>query len=567
MKRLTILLILIFFLILSASASGDPNVDSGGGGMGGGSGSSYWNPGWDGVRVTVVDTSGNQLGSPVDLTNKSVSTATVHCGKHSKLYYKQSLSLSISANNYSYINPVDNLPVIVNWTGGNNIDAIKTYFTDTGHLQEISDYIGISYDNLIGGNYKLLLEPIAYFKYQGIDYAMTATEAALYDVMTSHSLYTAMRSLTHQNLPLAMFLQKTDSDLGLAAWTGATSGFQSNNNIIKYLGAGVISFKDNTVAPDPQSDYTYHTDTDVITAISFTNTYGEISPDNPAWLTFTINGTTYDKEFICPEGGHQIVWVRWHTPSTPQDVIVHASCSQIGLSANITCHVVELTETTPPDPHYEVSGTVPVPDEIPNFGNNTSSTWGEWSATWHANWVWVEDDSGTGSGDWVDEGWWDWNYITYTASLEVDYTLSPASRVKTAYSSSSGFEMKSGYGVSALCKTIVTASDGTSSYDYTQVQNVNAVFPEFNYTTYNRLLEFTLKLHGYYDWEFKVNPASFHGERSHFTPLRFPDEKKYTVPLEVMDSWTPGGQLCATVSSSIVINGNMYSDGYIRVLK
>jgi hypothetical protein len=40
---------------------------------------------------------------------------------------------------------------------------------------------GINYDVLINGEYKLLLEPIAYMTFQGIKIAMTATEAALYD--------------------------------------------------------------------------------------------------------------------------------------------------------------------------------------------------------------------------------------------------------------------------------------------------------------------------------------------------------------------------------------------------
>lgn len=569
MKRIIVFFLVCLFLTASALADGDANIGSGGGGMGSGSGSSYWNPGWDGVRVTVVDTYGNQVCPPIDLTNKNISGQVFHFGKHSKLYYQNNQSLTLKTSDYSYINPTVSLPTIVLWTGGNNIEAIKSYFTDQTVLEEISDYVGLSYNSLISGDYKLLLEPIAYFKYRDISYAMTSTEAALMDIQTSHQLYHDMRTLTHQNLPLAMFLEKSDWDIGIAAWTGATSGFQTNLNIIKYLGVGVVSFKENSVTPDPTTEYTYHTDTDVITAISFTNTWGEINPDNPAWVTFTINGTTYSKEFICPAGGHQIVWVRWHTPDTPQDVTVNATCSQIGLSVNVLCHVVELKETQPPDPGYYDSPTS-LTASVPDYGSNTENSWGEWFASWHANWVWVEsydDATETWSGDWVDEGWWDWNYQTYTATLNVDYDLTPDTKVQTAFQSGKDYEMKSGYGVNAICKAAISRSSGASSYDVTDVQNVVAVFPEFNYTTYNRLFQYTGTIHGYDYWEFKPNKYSYYNNRVHFTPLWYPDNTKYTVPLQVIDVWTPGGQLYTTVSDFITINGDMYDDVYIRILK
>lgn len=48
---LTVMVLL--FLTQKAWAAGDGNMDGGGGGMGGGSGASWWNPGEDGVRITV----------------------------------------------------------------------------------------------------------------------------------------------------------------------------------------------------------------------------------------------------------------------------------------------------------------------------------------------------------------------------------------------------------------------------------------------------------------------------------------------------------------------------------
>ena len=39
----------------------------------------------------------------------------------------------------------------------------------------------MDFDVLVNGQYRLLLEPIAYMTFGGIKYAMTATEAALYN--------------------------------------------------------------------------------------------------------------------------------------------------------------------------------------------------------------------------------------------------------------------------------------------------------------------------------------------------------------------------------------------------
>lgn len=66
----------------------------------------------------------------------------------------------------------------------------------------------MDFDTLINGDYKIIIEPIAYLNYDGQQFAMTATEAALYDQVVSGDLRYWMGSLTHQNLPLAIFLEE-----------------------------------------------------------------------------------------------------------------------------------------------------------------------------------------------------------------------------------------------------------------------------------------------------------------------------------------------------------------------
>ena len=74
MKRLLPLLlalVLVITAIVSAYATGDGNFDGGGGSMGDGTKTNYWNPGMDGVRVSIVNVGSHSVvRTPIDLTNK-----------------------------------------------------------------------------------------------------------------------------------------------------------------------------------------------------------------------------------------------------------------------------------------------------------------------------------------------------------------------------------------------------------------------------------------------------------------------------------------------------------------
>ena len=94
----------------------------------------------------------------------------------------------------------------------------------------------MNYDTLIGGDYKLLLEPIAYVTFEGVRTAFTATEAAMYNQVRGGMLRKKLTSLTHKNLPLAMFLET--SDLGYPAWGGGKNQKVSDDEIIGSLGLG-----------------------------------------------------------------------------------------------------------------------------------------------------------------------------------------------------------------------------------------------------------------------------------------------------------------------------------------
>ena len=569
-----LLLIAIGIFPTIAIASGSGNIDGGGGDMGSGSSTNYWSGGWDGVRVTVITNEGGIASSTIDYTNKVVSKKIQHYGKVTKLQYKSGIPLKLhSGTSYSYINPATSIPRIV--SGGNyNIEAIKRYFCSEFTLQMISKDTNIGYEELIGGKYKLLLEPIAYFTYQGNKYAMTATEAALYNRLVNGDLRRKLPSLTHKNLPLSMFLD-TD-DLGITAWKGSTNAHVDDNEIINQLGIGIVWFTEQPpIDEDIEApDYEYRVNTNVITSITL-NTSNRITPDNPATVTFFIGGETYTvKDIVIPANQSQLVWVKWRTPDTPQTVPIRVSISQGSTKqTSFVAKIVDLNENPPPDPTANDKNPNFQLPSVPSFYEKLSSTWSVWYSYWVANLVWEEDlhwvdtsyidemgnliSSGyqEDRGQLVDQGDWAYDKNNYSASIVGKMTLSPDDIVPTA----NGKNMKSGYGVT----TNVTSNLTTNAPDthYTNTQTAITYFPEFQYESYWRILDKSGSGKSS-QFHFKVNEYSTYNRKVHFSPIWFPNNTKYKAVTTVLDSWTPAGMLAVTLSDYVEIEGNMFDDWY-----
>lgn len=295
MKKLLAILITTVFLLtvtkIPVMAIGDGNIDGGGGGTGSGDKNNFWSVGNDGVRVTVINDDTKQPHkTPVDYTNKKQPANIIHFSKKSKIQYRSGTTIKKYVQEYKYANPKTKLPTIITANGVSNIANIKKYFTDKYTVQMIAQDVGMSYSTLINGTYKLLLEPIAYVTFEGLQYAMTATEAALYDQIVGGKLYQKLTSVTHQNLPLSMFLEI--SDLGFPKWTGATSGYRKNAEIISSLGLGIVKFKEKPVEPTKAQRYDYAVDSISI----LTN---PIREENPFEVTATFS-------FIAVNKGHWI---------------------------------------------------------------------------------------------------------------------------------------------------------------------------------------------------------------------------------------------------------------------
>ena len=553
---LSILLILgICPMSALADTGGSGNVDGGGGSMGQGTSQNSWNPGMDGVRVTVIYSETQKPASAsIDLTSKTPAIK-IHFGKVSKIQYRDGSSISPTTSSYVYYNPAITMPRIIS-TGSSkaSIEAIKKYFCDEIIVRYIAELTGISYDDLITGKYKLLLEPIAYFKHNGVMYAMTAHEAALYDNQTGGALRRTMTSLTHKNLPLAMYLEY--SDLGFAAYSGPTNKTCSNDTIIAYLGMGIVRFEEQPPEqPEPTDyDYEYRVDTDVITPVTL-YAGSEINPDGPATVTFTIKGSTYRmNNIVIPEGDSQLAWVKWHTPSEPQDITITVRTNRGTLSqTTIKAKVVDLSGNDPPDPKATDTAGSWRPSSVPSREEKSYAAWSVWWAQWHPYWVW--HSTGDDDGYWVDEGWYDFFRDNYSASMTATTRIEPDEKVPTA----AGNTMKSGYGVSNTVTATVSTSAPMSHYTYGQT--AVSYFPEFNYTTYWRLLD-RLSSGKTARFQFAENIYSTYKQRVHFSPVWFPDGS-YTVNTHVMDIWTPAGMLCANLTDSVTISGSLYDDWHI----
>jgi len=547
-----LLLAMLFSLAVPAFAA-DPNIDGGGGGMGQGTGQNSWTPGRDGVRITVVrDSDNTPISTPIDFSNGSNSDMAVHFGKVSKISYRSGTGLTPHTSKYACYQPSQAMPRIVSSNGSSNIAAIRSYFCREGTIRDIAHATGLDYDTLIKGKYKILLEPVAYFQYNGVMFAMTATEAALYNKQVGNGLRSKMVSLSHKNLPLSMFLETPD--LGFPAWSGSTTKAQSDETIITYLGMGIIRFSEPDPEPPKESNVTYRTDTEVITAVTLT-AGSQKTPDNPAYARFSINGKTYSHtDIYIPEDGSQLAWVKWRTPKEPGFITITVTSNCSLSSSEIVAEIVDLDKNPPPDPQANDRNdgfTIP---SAPNKPNTTTLTWGEWDCWWHEHWVWHSGDEDE-DGWWEDEGWFEYAWLSYSASLTADLRTKPDEKVPTA----SGKTMKSGYGLNA--NVSAQARSSAPSSHITGVQNVVAYFPEFNYSTYWRLLK---RLNTSYSSTFEIqkNKYSTYGQPCHFLPVWFPDGR-YTTYAECLDAWTPAGMLRINLTDDLTIRDSLFSDWHI----
>lgn len=560
-QKLNLFLVLVLLcsimIGLPVFAVGEGNIDGGGGSMGHGTSQNSWSPGNEGVRVTVVRATDRvPVTQPVDLSNKSPAVK-YSFGQVCKISYTNGAALVPDTGTYQCYKPTQALPKIISSEslGASNIEEIKSYFTDEQVIRSIASLTGMDFDTLVSGEYRLLIEPVAYYRFQGVMIATTATEAALYDEQLGGKLRSKMISFTHKNLPLSMFLET--ADLGYPAWGGSRTSAASNSDIKSSLGLGIVRFKDAAPQePEISSyDYEYRTNTEVITAVEVSG--GQSDPDHPVSVVFHINGRAYTVDNVYyPEGDSQLAWVRWTTPEEEQTMEIMVDVRGEGRpeKETISVKITDLNENPPPDPNADDRNDNFSPSAIPQKEQITSASWGVWRPWWQPDWVWHESHDEEEEGYWVDEGWWEFDFESYSASLTASMELTADEKAPTA----SGKNLKSGYGFQEQVTTHVSTNQTSA---VTPAQNAVTYFPEFGYEHYWRLLE---RMSSGLDMthEFQENPYSTYGRRTHFTPIWYPDGS-YTPYTWLIDCWTPVGMLSMNLTDTLNIDGNLWSDWHI----
>ena len=258
-RATAIIIAAVLLCITVAFADPDVNVDHGGGSVGTGTSEYMWAAHREGIRVSLYDTEkGQTVNMPRDYSNATTAQVSSWVrnwwGYHSKLYYTGGKRLTQNLSTYRTDHFQNKIPEIITDQSVTTQD-IKNFFRDKVIINEIAEDFGISYDTLISGKYKLLLEPVVYVVYKGEGFCFSATEIAvfeLYHELNPGTMKNRIGAITHQNAPLSMFLEYPD--IKLPAWSGPTTGKQNARDILYSLGIGIISFRDEPPIDDPNGN-------------------------------------------------------------------------------------------------------------------------------------------------------------------------------------------------------------------------------------------------------------------------------------------------------------------------
>lgn len=227
---------------------------------------------------------------------------------------------------------------IVSINNKSNLTEIKALLSDEFFLMNLCDLIGggLTYEDIAQGKYKIAFEPVAYFRYNGQNWAMSATECGLLNKYMKNYFSTGWNStnnlrallgpLTHSNLPRSAFLE--NKDLGISVYSPASSDYYNGNSnynsdtcIIRCMGIGVLNGEeppDEEISEESTSTAEYHTDTDVYTSFNVTN-IGDVPFVGSS--TFSITDSKGNTPKITEElAEEQVVVKRTNKPNGPPDI-------------------------------------------------------------------------------------------------------------------------------------------------------------------------------------------------------------------------------------------------------
>ena len=199
------------------------------------------------------------------------------------------LSRSTHGDGYrvQYVEALSSIDII-SINNSSHLEEIKALLSEENFLKNLCDLMsGMEYEDIIKGKYKLAFEPVAYFRYNGQNWAMSATECGLLNKYMKNYFSSAWNStnnlrallgpLTHSNLPRSAFLE--NKDLGISVYSPSTSDYYNGNSnynsdtcIIRCMGIGVLTGNsDDDEVEEGTAAAEYHTDTDVYTSFYAVN--------------------------------------------------------------------------------------------------------------------------------------------------------------------------------------------------------------------------------------------------------------------------------------------------------
>ena len=350
---------------------------------------------------------------------------------------------------------------------------------------------------------------------------------------------------------------------------------------------------------EPNSDY--REDTDVISSFMIEDQTGyDITNDQKIKPVLTVS---YDRNgqkeniqishytLICPHLHENMIWFKWHVPTGLNGSEVHFSLSPdpdrsfidlpkwgdlpvTGMWTTMKAPVCQTPDTAYSEkaPDWYDSAVSKLDTRISAF---TKYVWP--TKSWS---IYKQNENGS------------FYQQTYDATIPDSFVsyIKPEHSPSAVFINNKWYE-KSGYGFSlTTASNQINAGSGVNSYDYTDIQNVYALFPEFMYDSKSGSLSspyFNGGRSGFKqpgnNWDDTVNHGTFGTvdclvkdgscfvlpcnsamlNYIHYTPLWFPNGP-YNVKNYAYDVWTPAGMLSTyTDSNEIRIRGNLYSDYYI----
>lgn len=293
---------------------------------------------------------------------------------------------------------------IVSVNNTSHLEAIKAILGDEQFLTDLCALMGggLTYEDISKGKYKIAFEPVAYFRYNGQNWAMSATECGLLNKYMKNYFSSAWNStnnlrallgpLTHSNLPRSAFLE--NKDLGIPVYSPSTSDYYNGNSnynsdtcIIRCMGIGVLT-GNNDDNDDEVEEGTaaaeYHTDTDVYTSFYAVNIGDTPFVGKSSFSIFDSGGDTprmyeqlkeENKELIKVTGSQSGVSYTYAYTSDELETVHADENDRIKIFVDNPANVPDEDGNMPYVSPYKLLGSYKHGDEI-NLGSSFKGTVG-----------------------------------------------------------------------------------------------------------------------------------------------------------------------------------------------